>query len=306
MTKKIVTFFILCMLCILCTISFTACNETVKETSVNDFVFEETGNGYAITNYKGTDNIVKIPSKYNGKYIYTIKTKAFSYCIQVESIILPDSIIEIEDSAFFLCNTLNSILVPKNLKNFSSYKFHDCSNLAIIYYKGTKTEWTTLLNNSGYNTSAFNFATIYYYSETEPTTKDKYWHYKNNEIAVWDSPFCSQSKSITFNININNSPVNQVTSTNYLYAYFDTICNYITAPVCIDKANEIYLNKYSENGHISTDFIVTYSNAMTLTISYFDYNANDAANKLDAYIKAIQYTVPSLFEFDIEIIVLEN
>lgn len=304
--KKLLKILTLCTLCALCATGSTACNGNVKETSVNDFVFEETGNGYAITNYKGTDKIVKIPSKYNGKYIYTIKTKAFSYCIQVETIILPDSIIEIEDSAFYLCNTLNSILIPKNLKNFSMYKFHECSNLAIIYYKGTKTEWTALLNNSGYNTSAFNFATIYYYSETEPTPKDKYWHYKNDEIAVWNSPFCSQSKYIMFKINNNSQTVNQVTSTNYLYAYFDTICNYIATPVCVNKANEIYLNKYSENGNISTDFILTNTNDMILTVSYLDYNANDAANKLDAYIKAIQYTVPTLFEFDIEIIVLEN
>ena len=52
-----------------------------------------------------------------------------------------------------------------------------------IYYTGTKEDWGKI-EIMEYNIFLRN-ATIYYYSESEPTTDGNYWHYVDGVPTAW-------------------------------------------------------------------------------------------------------------------------
>lgn len=49
--------------------------------------------------------------------------------ISLKSILLPQSLLEIEDSAFYLCTSLTSIDLPYSLEELSNDAFSDCPNI---------------------------------------------------------------------------------------------------------------------------------------------------------------------------------
>ena len=63
-----------------------------------------------------------------------------------------------------------------------------CEYIDSVYYRGTAEEWANILFEFyGNESERIKRASLrYYYSETQPTEKGKYWHYdENNEIVIW-------------------------------------------------------------------------------------------------------------------------
>jgi len=66
----------------------------------------------------------------------------------------------------------------------NDYAFYNFYYLISVYYKGSKTEWENL--SIGECNDYLMFATMYYYSEEEPTdTTNNYWHYVDGVITKW-------------------------------------------------------------------------------------------------------------------------
>ena len=61
-----------------------------------------------------------------------IGTSAFSYCPNLTSFNIPNSITIIDSYAFDGCENLNSINIPNSVKSIGSYVFQSCSNLTSI------------------------------------------------------------------------------------------------------------------------------------------------------------------------------
>jgi hypothetical protein len=64
--------------------------------------------------------------------------------------------------------------------------FLGCSGLKNLYYCGTSADWDNI-GIGRINTSRLNSATIYYYSESQPTDEGNYWHYDTDGVTpvVW-------------------------------------------------------------------------------------------------------------------------
>lgn len=98
----------------------------------------------------------------------TIGGSAFSFCPNIESISISDSVTSIGNNAFYYCNSLST-----------------------VYYGGTAEEWADISIDSTGN-DKLTSATVYYYSETEPALNEdetaydgNYWHFVEGEIVIW-------------------------------------------------------------------------------------------------------------------------
>lgn len=89
------------------------------------------------SNYNGTytlegigtcsDEKVIVPDTYNGKPVAEIGREAFSGCLQITHLILPDSIVKIGTSAFENCSALCSVVFSDVTESIGMKAFANCS-----------------------------------------------------------------------------------------------------------------------------------------------------------------------------------
>ena len=139
--------------------------------------------------------------------VETIAYFAFGDCDQIESISLPATLKMIEDCAFWSCESLTSLTIPdevyyvgrgafetcssltqvvvgSGVQTLSDYAFYGCEKLVEVFYKGDENAFQGI--DVGGNNEYFNQATLYYYSETTPTTDGNFWHYEDGAIKKYE------------------------------------------------------------------------------------------------------------------------
>jgi len=64
--------------------------------------------------------------------------------------------------------------------------FSYCSSLTTIYYTGTAEDWDKIYIGNG--NEDLTAATIYYYSDSQPTDESNYWHYDADGVTpvIWN------------------------------------------------------------------------------------------------------------------------
>lgn len=109
---------------------------------------------------------------------------------------------------------------------------------------------------------------------------------------VRDKKVYTQTKSLVVILKIDTATLSQnLTVTN---GFFDTVQNTIVQSKFTDKATEVYRNEYSGTDKISKRALnVKAGEGLILTISYSDYDAKTAEDKLNAYIKAVSEEIQS-------------
>lgn len=153
----------------------------------------------ANTNYHVTNNclidtlnkIIIIGSSYlnipsNSSEVTTIGYGAFAKMSGGTTLKIPTNIVTIGECAFKYCTSIVSVELPVAI-TIQSSAFSDCTSLTTIYYAGTQTEWNENVTlDTNYN-AIFTHATVYYYSENEPTTTGNYWRYddETGEPTAW-------------------------------------------------------------------------------------------------------------------------
>ena len=80
--------------------------------------------------------------------------------INLESIIIPDSVISISDRAFEDCSSLTTIVISSGVTSIGRAAFDGCSSLTVVYYTGTEAEWAAI--NIDSDNSALTSASIHF------------------------------------------------------------------------------------------------------------------------------------------------
>ncbi len=85
-----------------------------------------------ITRYSGSEKNVEIPASINGLPVTSIGDWAFSGCIGLTSITIPDSVTSIDWCAFSGCTGLTEITIPDSVTSIGYAAFGHCTGLTSI------------------------------------------------------------------------------------------------------------------------------------------------------------------------------
>lgn len=148
------------------------------------FALNEDKKSYSVIG-RGTvsDREIVIPDTYKGLPVTAVESGAFYYSGKgfIESITLGKNIITICSGAFDCCNNLKSVIIPKSVTIIED-AFDKCPKLESVYYIGTCETWNniTIIESDG-----MNVATIFFYSEIQPTEEGNFWHYVDGVVTEW-------------------------------------------------------------------------------------------------------------------------
>lgn len=83
-----------------------------------------------------------------------------------------------EEISIIGMNSLTEIVLEKGVEHFFVI---GCTKFKTLYYMGTAEDWKAVDKGD----TDFFTATVYFYSESAPTTSGYYWHYVDGEPTAW-------------------------------------------------------------------------------------------------------------------------
>ena len=118
----------------------TVCDSAQPASEGLKFELSYDGKSYYVAGWKSysyfSTKFVVIPDSYNGKPVTGITESAFT-ASDMEEIILPNTIIEIESLAFYGCENLKTIRIPDSVTSIGSSAFSGCDSLETVYINTT-------------------------------------------------------------------------------------------------------------------------------------------------------------------------
>ena len=98
---------------------------TVGAAQSGSYEYEIEGDYASITKYKGTQSSVTIPSSLGGKTVIGIMGSAFKNNLQIQKVLMPNSIMIIDNEAFSGCKNLSEITLSDNMVLVGKDAFYD-------------------------------------------------------------------------------------------------------------------------------------------------------------------------------------
>ncbi len=98
-----------------------------------------------IVNYKGSNELLVIPSTIDGFPVTSIGDEAFYDDRNLKGVIIPEGVTSIGARAFYSCNVLKTIMLPSTLTTVDLTAFSDCIPTH-IFFTGTKAQWKAVVD----------------------------------------------------------------------------------------------------------------------------------------------------------------
>ncbi len=80
-----------------------------------------------ITNYNGVEKDINIPDNIDGIIVTEIGNRAFEYCVEIENVYIPNSVLILGDQIFLNCTNLQNVIIPKSVIKVGSYIFSEAN-----------------------------------------------------------------------------------------------------------------------------------------------------------------------------------
>ena len=121
----------------------------LSATTGCSYIFANGYHNYGFYNCENLETII-LPDS-----IISIGENTFCGCKNLTSITIPDSVTSIGKYAFYNCYNLSTITLPAGITSMGTGPFMYCNNLKEVYYKGTMNQWLSINYNSedNYNLS---------------------------------------------------------------------------------------------------------------------------------------------------------
>ena len=101
---------------------------------VSDFTYKVQEGKVTILGYKGSEPNVEIPATIEDTPVMVIGSHSFYDTDTLETVIIPDSVTEIEVGAFRQCANLRSVSIGKNVSIIGGYVFERCPSLETLLW----------------------------------------------------------------------------------------------------------------------------------------------------------------------------
>ena len=97
----------------------------------NGFIYDflEDGSGVQTMRYTGFEEDITVPDMLGGKPVVAIGSGTFSNQMDIESVVLPDTVELIDNMAFFKCESLKTVNLPEGLVMIGRSCFGGCISL---------------------------------------------------------------------------------------------------------------------------------------------------------------------------------
>ena len=124
---------------------FTAFQITAGAATSGIYTYTVSGEKATITDcIWDISGAIEIPATLGGYPVTSIGDFALSWCENLTSITIPDSVTSIGDDVFYWCASLIKIIIPDSVISIGNRVFENCSSLTDVYYSGTKQEWENI------------------------------------------------------------------------------------------------------------------------------------------------------------------
>lgn len=102
-----------------------------EEGTVNGKLYFDKRTGYIVSADKDIKNVI-IPEEIDKVKVIGIDDGAFKDCVQLESIVIADTVKEVRTGAFYNCESLSRVLLPQDIEVICSNTFTNCKQLKTI------------------------------------------------------------------------------------------------------------------------------------------------------------------------------
>lgn len=86
--------------------------------------------------YSGSEELI-VPNSICGETVLSLSSGCFSYCTQLTTVHLPESLEYIDAGAFYGCTSLRGIYIPDSVLEIGQDAFGQCSSLESLYIPGS-------------------------------------------------------------------------------------------------------------------------------------------------------------------------
>ena len=116
-------------------LTLTACSDNGKESATEGLLYtlNQDGESYKCDGLgTSTATEIIIPSKYKGLPVTRIGGNAFKECIEITSVVIPDSVTSIGFCAFYECSALESVTIGDSVTTIEFSAFNKCFSLESV------------------------------------------------------------------------------------------------------------------------------------------------------------------------------
>ncbi len=98
----------------------------------DELEFDLIDNSYELSMCYSNDEVINIPSEYNGIPVTSISDEAFIYNANIKSVTIPNTITEIKPNTFKYVSSMHTVNLPNTVKKIGDSAFEACYKLVNI------------------------------------------------------------------------------------------------------------------------------------------------------------------------------